>query len=240
MPLSRAQAAQGEISENAEEQDNKGSEFEGTIRSEFEAELLAAVQEQRDLLKEYKERQNEKVLEMVDILLIGKVLTQLREESTVVPVRMVNVTEEKRKVLVGSELAKCETANFVVCSDFENGFQESKYSKEMPKHLTELYEGSTKDLVDENQRRKVFDLLCENADVFSSDSSDLGRTGIVKHRIITGSAKPIKQPPRRLPLAKRDVACQAIDDMLKHGVIEPSTSPWSSPVVLVAKKNGTL
>ena len=179
-------------------------------------------------------------VESIPGVLIGKVLTQLREESTVVPVRMVNVTEEKRKVLAGSELAKCETVNFVVCSDFENGFQESTYSKEMPKHLTELYEGSTKELVDENQRRKVFDLLCENADVFSSDSSDLGRTGIVKHRIITGSAKPIKQPPRRLPLAKRDVTCQAIDEMLKHGVIEPSTSTWSSPVVLVAKKNGTL
>ena len=96
----------------------------------------------------------------------------------------------------------------------------------MPKHLTELYESSTKDLVDENQRNKVFDLLRQNADVFSSD---LRRTDTVKHRIITGSAKPIKQPPRRLPLAKRDVACQAVDDMLKHEVIEPSTSPWSSP-----------
>ena len=110
----------------------------------------------------------------------------------------------------------------------------------MPKHLTEVYESSTKDLVDESQRNKVFDLLRENADIFSSDSSDLGRTDIVKHRIITGSAKPIKQPPRRLPLAKRDVACQAVDDMLKHEVIEPSASSWSSPVVLVAKKNGTL
>ena len=67
MPLTRAQAAQGETSENAEEQDNKGSECERHIRSEFEAELLAAVQEQRDLLKEYKERQDGKVLEVVDI-----------------------------------------------------------------------------------------------------------------------------------------------------------------------------
>ena len=46
----------------------------------------------------------------------------------------------------------------------------------MPKHLTEVYESNTKDLVDENQRNKVFDLLRENADIFSSDSSDLGRT----------------------------------------------------------------
>ncbi|CAB4034069.1 Retrovirus-related Pol poly from transposon 412, partial, partial [Paramuricea clavata] len=135
---------------------------------------------------------------------IGKVLTKLTNEPTIVPIRMVNVTEETRKVLAGTDLAKCETVSFVVCPDFENCFEESTTRNEIPKHLAELYESSTKDL------------------------------------IITGSAKPIKQPPRRLPLAKRDVACQAVDKMLKGGVIETSTSPWSSTVVLVAKKNGTL
>ena len=60
---------------------------------------------------------------------------------------------------------------------------------------------SARDLVGEEQRNKLFSLLCENATVFSSDPSDLGGTDIVKHQ--QGSAKPIKQPPRRLPLAKR-------------------------------------
>ena len=65
--------------------------------------------------------------ESIPGVLIGKVLTLLRKESTVVPVRMVNVTEEKRKVLAGTDLAKCETVNFVVCPGFENGSQESTY-----------------------------------------------------------------------------------------------------------------
>lgn len=61
----------------------------------------------------------------------------------------------------------------------------------------------------------------ENATLFSRDSSDLERTDVVRHRVITGSAKLIKQLPRRLPLAKRDEAFQAVDKMLKIGVIEP-------------------
>lgn len=31
-----------------------------------------------------------------------------------------------------------------------------------------------------------------------------------------------------------------LDDMLQQGVIEPSHSPWSSPVILVKKKDGSL
>jgi hypothetical protein len=30
------------------------------------------------------------------------------------------------------------------------------------------------------------------------------------------------------------------DDMIKKGVIKPSSSPWSSPMVLVKKKNGDI
>ncbi|CAB4037019.1 Hypothetical predicted protein, partial [Paramuricea clavata] len=47
--------------------------------------------------------------ESIPGVFIGKVLTKLTNETTVVPIRMVNVTEEKRKVLAGTDLAKCET-----------------------------------------------------------------------------------------------------------------------------------
>ena len=48
------------------------------------------------------------------------------------------------------------------------------------------------------------------------------------------------QPPRRLPYSKRTAANQAITDMENQGIIDPSTSPWASPIVLVEKKDGSL
>ncbi|KAK3749114.1 hypothetical protein QZH41_019410 [Actinostola sp. cb2023] len=61
----------------------------------------------------------------------------------------------------------------------------------------------------------------------------------VYHQIPTGSAKPIKQGPRRLPYHQRTEVEKNLDSMIKNGVVEPSTSPWSSPIVLVKKKDGS-
>jgi hypothetical protein len=43
-----------------------------------------------------------------------------------------------------------------------------------------------------------------------------------------------------LPLAKQADVSGMLDDMQRRGIIEESDSPWSSPVVLVMKKNGEL
>ena len=54
----------------------------------------------------------------------------------------------------------------------------------------------------------------------------------------TEDAAPIKQHPRRVPLAHAEAEKQAIEDLKAKGVIRESTSPWASPIVLVAKKDG--
>ena len=77
------------------------------------------------------------------------------------------------------------------------------------------------------------------SDVITLHSGDLGRTGIVHHKIATGEAHPVKQPARRLPFHQREAVKQMLDDMLKQGVIEPACGPWSSPIVIVKKKDGT-
>jgi hypothetical protein len=68
-------------------------------------------------------------------------------------------------------------------------------------------------------------------------SRELGCTSQVKHSIDTGDAKPIKRNPYRIPHALKPVVEEHIDDMLQREIIEPSSSPWSSSIVLVQKKS---
>ncbi|KAJ8358504.1 hypothetical protein AAFF_G00433790 [Aldrovandia affinis] len=60
-----------------------------------------------------------------------------------------------------------------------------------------------------------------------SCDAEIGRTHLVHHQIDTGDARPIRSPPRRLPMAYREAAECAIDEMQHAGIIEPSASPWA-------------
>jgi hypothetical protein len=181
-------------------------------------------------------------LEAIPGLMVGKVLAKLCSDELIVPVRVANVAEEARDVVAGADLVKCELVSCVTDQNVaENQSTDSSDKcRKLPGHLKTLYRNSVEDLTTEYQKTKVYNLLCNNADLFSKGSNDIGRTDLVKHKINTGSAKPIKQAPRRLPFAKREAADQAVAEMQEHDVIEPSTSPWSSPVVLVQKKDGSL
>jgi hypothetical protein len=83
-------------------------------------------------------------------------------------------------------------------------------------------------------------LLCKYKHIVSAGSHDLGKTGIVKHSIETGSEKPIKNGLRRIAFSERQVVRDEIDKMLVNNIIEKSNSPWASPVVLVKKKDGSI
>ena len=93
--------------------------------------------------------------------------------------------------------------------------------------------------VSESQRQKIQDVLDRNADLFAKNDCDLGQTHLVKAKIDTGDHPPIQQKPYRLPFSQRQLVEQHIQDMLKAGVIEPSQSPWASPIVIVDKKDGS-
>ena len=89
----------------------------------------------------------------------------------------------------------------------------------------------------EGQRTQLHTLLEEYKDVLSNEP---GRTTMAKHNIETKSGNPVRLQPYRLPHAYRETVRQELEDMERSGVIEPSSSEWAAPIVLVKKKDGTL
>ena len=110
---------------------------------------------------------------------------------------------------------------------------------DLPEHLQELY-GRAVEFVPEADRGLIQAMLFEYRDVFSRDDRDIGRTDLVQHHVDTGDAKPIKQSPRRLPPGHRRELEKQVLDLLDRGLIEPSDSPWASPIVMVKKADGSL
>ena len=89
----------------------------------------------------------------------------------------------------------------------------------------------------EEQREQLRALVKQFSDVFKKEP---GRTDVVKHKIPTGDANPVRLPPYRVPHAYRQVLKQELEDMMKRRIIEPSVAEWSFPIVLVGKKDGTM
>ena len=86
----------------------------------------------------------------------------------------------------------------------------------------------------------------QQADLFSvlkkhhvwPQSGQLGTTHLVEHPIDVQGAHPVRQRPYRVPETKRQQIAKEIQKMLLSNVIQPSCSPWSSPVLLLEKPNG--
>ena len=85
------------------------------------------------------------------------------------------------------------------------------------------------------QKRTLFNTIRKFKNVWATSSSDLGSTTVTAHSIPTGHTQPIKQAPRRLDPKRAEIVQTLVTDMLNTGVVEPSMSPWASPIVLVRK-----
>ena len=83
------------------------------------------------------------------------------------------------------------------------------------------------------QQRKLWKLLSEFVDVLQDKPDSIST---VEHTIDTGTASPLRLPPYRVLHVYRDMVESELKDMLENGIIKPSASQWSAPMVLMQKK----
>ncbi|KRY44288.1 Transposon Ty3-I Gag-Pol polyprotein [Trichinella britovi] len=82
-------------------------------------------------------------------------------------------------------------------------------------------------------------ILEQFSDVLATSDEDLGRTSVIRHATHTGDAKSVKCSPRGIAYHQRAQVETVLNGMIYPDVIEPSCSPWASPIVLVNKKDGS-
>ena len=86
------------------------------------------------------------------------------------------------------------------------------------------------------QRNAFKDLCMEFNDIFSTDSSDIGKTPLLEVEIDTGDSLPITQKPYTLPLKHTTWVQRELEILEKARVIVRSVSPWASPIIVVTKR----
>ena len=93
--------------------------------------------------------------------------------------------------------------------------------------------------ISSTQSKSLITLLNKNNNLFVDNMKDLTQTNILQATFDTGGSPPIKQRPYKNPLARQHKLDEQINEMLEAGIVSPSSSPWSSPVVIVPKRDGT-
>lgn len=102
----------------------------------------------------------------------------------------------------------------------------------------ELLALETKDNIDKDPR--IVSLLKDYRELFAEPTGLPPSRGIYDHKIVLQSGtEPINKRPYRYPSVKKDIIEELVQQMLDQGIVQPSSSPFASPVVLVGKKDGS-
>ncbi|KAH9154567.1 hypothetical protein AeRB84_003363 [Aphanomyces euteiches] len=110
---------------------------------------------------------------------------------------------------------------------------ESTPTKELPIDWTESS-------LSIDQRELLRKTLMKFSDVFVDSSKAPGRTHPIEFSIDTGNNHPIRSVPYRTSKAGGDIMEAELNQYLDLGLIRPSKSLWSSPVLMIRKPDGSI
>ena len=154
-----------------------------------------------------------------------------------VPVRVCNLSAKAIDIPPRSILCSLTTVNVV---DSMTPDLSQKQGKSATTDIEDLGVQIDKENLSSDQLSRAKQVLNKWSDIFSSSPTDLGRTNLVQHEIKLTDDTPFKDPYRRIPPSMYEEVRLHLKEMLEADAIRPSQSPYSSNVVLVRKKDGSL
>lgn len=187
----------------------------------------------------------------IDCLIVGKTLCYPNN----VFVRILNVGNSKYTIFHGQNIAKwesidknaqCETIfGMGIAPEIgEKGTPEIDIAAKWPEATpeTNLLENLRleESCLSEPAKNELKNIILRNQEAFVSSDGNIGYfSGPVKHRIdLIDESKIVQQKPYRVPPGLRDEVHKQIHELLRQNIIRESQSAFSSPIVLVKKKDG--
>ncbi len=166
----------------------------------------------------------------LDNLYIPPCLTTVQPDNTfIATVHNTSIFPKafKAKVVLGSVCAGSVVNNDLAVSSvcYENS------------NISEIFQIDKLPLKD-NEKLELIKLLENHIQGISTSKDDIGQTNIIEHEINVKDNRPVRQGIRPLNPIQRKFVANEVDRLCKLGLVQPSKSPWSSPLVIVKKANG--
>ena len=164
--------------------------------------------------------------------------------SGLVPVRVYNGGEGDQQLTAGCLMATADPVRVVDDSPGRpavGALRGVTAATQLPPELESLWQTARSDpLLSAEGATGLKELLLRHPSVFAKDDADLGCAWEVVHDIVTTTEQPLRQYARKSGPDKLKAEKELVREMREKGVIEPTSSPWASPTVLVQKKDGTV
>ena len=160
-----------------------------------------------------------------------------------VPVKVCNMSAKVIKIQPHTQLCELHEVKVLRSLSPSNDIESTPVTKEEKTDETPLSDLGVKVNMDDlntEQQNCISNLLNKWKPIFSKGPTDLGSTDLIKHEIHLKDDTPFKDPYRRIPPALYEEVREHLKEMLEAGAIRESTSPFSSNVVLVRKKDNSL
>jgi hypothetical protein len=91
----------------------------------------------------------------------------------------------------------------------------------------------------EEHKRKFYKLIDHYKDIFDWNNDKMGLTTLAEHEIVLeNEITPIRHRPYRISPEESNHLKKELDRLCEMGIIKPSNTPFTSPIILVKKKNG--
>jgi transposase InsO family protein len=161
----------------------------------------------------------------------------MREDGQMIP-RCVITTDEEGKSVI--PILNVSERPLVINKDATATRGEVCEQEEVEREVNQeeiMTEEVVTDLIGEEKNQLVV-LINDYKDLVARNMRQIGCTNKMKMKIELTSNAPIYYRPYRLSHSERNQVKEVVDELMRSDIVEDSSSPFASPVLLVKKKTG--